>query len=241
MAAVIALVFVLLPSTTPPNPTPKGNEGPAQLAARISLEVSKADRQAIDRTLDAFVPAAVGRQNARLAWSLAGPELRAGSTLVQWEHHVTPVPAYPIGGNANYHDWGVLDATKTEVDFNLLVHHRKGVKIGDWVFQGVMLKVDGRWLVNRLYTTAIMNPVRGSQHEIGPADFAAPAASGPPQAKPKLGRGWLVTILAAFGSVFVVAAALVGVVYLRGRSWRRRARTAGRTSLPPLPHRESSR
>ena len=61
VAVVIALVVSLLPSKKPPNPVAKGNEGPAQLAAAISKKVSKADRQAINATLDAFIPAAVGR------------------------------------------------------------------------------------------------------------------------------------------------------------------------------------
>lgn len=241
VAVVIALVASLLPSKKPPNPVAKGNEGPAQLAAAISKKVSKADRRAIDTTLDAFVPAAVGRQSATLAWSLAGPELRAGSTLAEWKHGDTPVPKYPLGGDPNYHGWGVLDATKTEVDFNLIVHPRKTAHIGSWVFQGVMLKVNGRWLVNRLYTTAIMNPVRGSQHEVGPADFAAAGPSSePPQSKPALGSSWLAGIFAALGLVFVVMATLGVIVFLRGRNARRRAVSSGSSALPPLPSRSAN-
>jgi hypothetical protein len=242
VAVMIALLALLLPSKKPPNPVAKGNEGPAQLAAAISTKVSKADREAINTTLDAFVPAAVGRKNQRLAWSLAGPGLTSGSTLSEWEHNISPVPVYSaIGGDANYDGWRVLDATKTEVDFSLIVHHRKGTNVGDWIFQGTMLKVNGHWLVNGLYTAAINNPVRGSQHEVGPADFAAAGTGGePPQAKPPLGSTWLAVLFVAMGLVFVVMATIGIVVFLRGRRARRRAQSSGLSSLPPLPSRSAN-
>ena len=243
LAVVIALVASLLPSKKPPNPVAKGNEGPAQLAAAISKKVSKADRAAINATLDAFVPAAVGREDQRLAWSLAGPGLKSGSTLSQWEHNNSPVPVYSgIGGDANYDGWRVLDATKTEVDFSLIVHHRKGTNIGDWIFQGTMVKVNGHWLVNGLYTAAINNPVRGSQHEVGPADFGASSAPGatPPSAKPLLGSGVLAAIFVAMGLVFVVMATIGVVLFFRGRKARRRAASSDLSSLPPLPSRTAN-
>ena len=54
----VVLVVVLVPSHRPANPSPVGNEGPAQLAAVTpSLRLSTADRHAIDTTLDRFLPA----------------------------------------------------------------------------------------------------------------------------------------------------------------------------------------
>jgi hypothetical protein len=242
IAAVVAIVAVSLGNKTPPNPVAKGNEGPAQLAARISKKVSKADRAAINRTLDAFVPAAVGRQNGALARSLAGPALTSGSTLKQWERGNLPVVSYPLDGTTDYHGWRVLDATKTEVDFSLILHHPKNANIGDWIFQGAMIKVGGRWLVNGFYTAAINNPVRGSTHEVGPADFAAGSAPTGAGTKSSLGRGWLVSVFASLGGIFVVMALIGVVVYVRGRAARRRARAReeDRASLPPLPGRPQS-
>lgn len=239
IVAVVAIVIALLPNQTPPNPVAKGNEGPAQLAARTTTHVSRADRASISATLDQFIPAAVDHQNGRLAWSLSGPALKGGSTLTQWEHNNTPIPAYPgFGGDSNYDGWRVLDATSSVVDFSVIVHHRKGTNIGDWIYQGTMIKVNGRWLVNGFYTAAINNPVRGSTHEVGPADFAASSSPGatPPTAKPKLGRSWLVAVLSALVGVFIVMALIGVVVYVRGRRARNRVAEID-SSMPPLPGR----
>jgi hypothetical protein len=235
VAAVAGAIVLAVPSSKPGNPAPKGNEGPAQLAARVSKHVSAVDRKAIDATLDQFIPAAVGRRNATLAWSLAGPELRSGSTLADWKRNITPVPSYPVG-DPNYHGWGVLDATKDEVDFNLLVHPRKGSgQSSDWVFQGVLVKRDGHWLVNRIYTTAIMAKPDNGFKEVGPADFAAPGAStDTPQGAAPIGRRWLVVLLAGLVVGILTPTAVGGLLLLRGRR-RARNRAEGDAELPPLP------
>jgi hypothetical protein len=64
--------------------------------AQSNLHLTSTDRQAIETLLEKFVPAAVGRQSATTAWALAGPELKASSTLAQWKKGVSPVPAYPV-------------------------------------------------------------------------------------------------------------------------------------------------
>ena len=146
-----------------------------------------------------------------------------------------------IGGDTNYDGWRVLDATKTEVDFSLIVHHRKGTNVGDWIFQGTMLKVNGRWLMNGLYTAAINNPVRGSQHEVGPADFAAAGTGGePPRPTRRSAAPGFAALFVAMGLVFVVMATIGIVVFLRGRKAHHRAESAGLSSLPPLPSRSAN-
>lgn len=235
-AAVVGGIVSLIPSKGPPNPTPKANEGAAQLAAHVPVQITATDRREIDRTLDRFVPAAVGRKNADLAWSLAGPELKAGSTLVEWRAGTSPVPSYPVKVEP-FHDWSTLDNGKSYVDFTLLVHPRAGANVGAWTFAGQMVKRNGNWLVNRLYTIAIFQPVRGSKHEIGPADFAAPAASaGPPQRKSVLGGVALVPIVAVLGLIILIPLVFGVVALIRARRWRRRIVTVERNrDLPPLP------
>jgi hypothetical protein len=239
VAAAIAAVVALIPSKGPPNPTPKANEGSAQVAAHVAVPITAADRRAIDRTLDRFIPAAVGRKNADLAWSLAGPELKAGSTLAEWRAGTTPVPSYPVKVQP-FHDWSTLDNGKSYVDFTLLVHPRIGVNVGAWTFAGEMVEQNGRWLVNRLYTIAVFQPVRGSKHEIGPADFAAPgtaAASAPPAGKSVLGGIGLLPILLLLGLVPLTGVSL-GVFALARRARRRLHHPAAperSRELPPLP------
>lgn len=236
LAAVVAGIVFLIPSSGPPNPTPKANEGAAQVAVRAHVPITAADRRAIDHALDLFVPAAVGRKNADLAWSLAGPELKAGSTLAQWRAGSTPVPQYPVKIQP-FHDWSTLDNGKSYVDFTLLVHPRAGVKIGAWTFAGQMVKRHGTWLVNRLYTIAVFQPVRGSKHEIGPADFGAPAAStSPPQKKSALGGYGLLAIILGLALIPLTALGFGVAALVRARRWKRRTAAVGeRRELPPLP------
>jgi hypothetical protein len=236
VAAVAAGVVVLIPSSGPPNPEPTVNEGAAQVAAHVPVQISAADRRAIDRTLDLFVPAAVGRKNPSLAWSLAGPELKAGSTLAEWRAGTSPVPSYPVKVQP-FHDWSTLDNGKSYVDFTLLVHPRPGASVGSWTFAGQMVKRHGAWLVNRLYTIAIFQPVRGSKHEVGPADFAAPATgASTPQKKSALGSIGLLPIVILLALVPATGLGLGLLALVRASRFRRRVVTAERSrELPPLP------
>jgi hypothetical protein len=235
-AAIVGGIFLLLPSTHPPNPEPTGNEGAAQLATKTSRHVSAADRRLIDKAFDNFIPNALNRKNPEVSWAWAGPELRAGATFAQWRRGTMPVPQYPARSGA-YHGWGVLDATKSTVDYNLMVHPRPGTEQSSWVFQGELVKSKGRWLVNTIYTTAIMAKPNHGFREVGPADFAAPNAShDTPSDKPALSRTWLTSLIGVLVGVLVLIPLGLGIgVYVRKRRWQRTVRAEGRTDLPALP------
>ena len=238
LAGAIALVFLLLPSRTPPNPTPSGTEGAAQLVVKTTTHVSAADRKLIDDTFDHFVPAGVARKSADVAWAWSGPGLRSGSTLAQWRRGTSPIPQYPAAGTT-FHGWGVLDATPTTVDYNLLVHPRKGSgQASAWVFQGELVKQHGRWLVNTIYTTAILAKPNNGPKEIGPADFAAPAAreDTPTGVHGALGRSWLSTLIGVLVAFLVLVPLGLGAgVYIKRRRWNKRVRAEGHTEMPSLP------
>lgn len=226
--------IALIPNTTPANPAPVANEGPAQVVAQPHVRLTSADRRAINSLFDRFVPAAVERRSPAEAWALAGPELKASSSLGQWRAGNSPVPYFPARGTT-FHGWQTLEISPGEVTFSLLVHPRPGAKLGDYTFAGQVIRQHGRWLVNRLYTIAINNPVRGGQHEIGPADFQAPGPSGPPQGTPKLGHSWLFPIIGVLLLTVLVPLGLGLAVFVRSRRRRRQLVAAGRTELPPLP------
>src|SRR5436309_9494661 len=89
-------LIALIPNTTPSNPGPVGNEGPAQVVRQSNARLTGANRRAIDALLAKFIPAAVDRRSATQAWALAGPELKASAPLAQWKAGNSPVPAYPV-------------------------------------------------------------------------------------------------------------------------------------------------
>jgi hypothetical protein len=230
----IAAVAVLVPNHTAPS-APAGTNSlkipTAHHSTSHPIRLTRADRRGIDATLDKFIPAAVGKSSGATAWSLAGPELKAASTRAQWIHGTTPVPYYPVAGKT-FHGWNTTYVSKNSVEFDLLVEPRIHSHYGSWVFTGEMVRRHSHWLVNRLYPTAMMRPVRGTQHEIGTADFGAPAASGATtNGHGRLSGVWLLAILGAIvlALLFPIGFGVTSLV----RNRHRRARTD--RALPPLP------
>ena len=127
-----------------------------------------------------------------------------------------------------------MDVEKGQVTLSLLVHPKQGQeKLGDYTFAVQAVKSEGRWLVNRLYTIAINHPVRGGQHEIGPADFQAPSGyAQPPKAKPTLGSSWLLPIVGILLIALVTPLVLGGTLFVRSR---RRKRVVAGEEMPSLP------
>jgi hypothetical protein len=248
VVGAIAAAVVLVPDHTaqtapPQNTAPPKHAASAQSARktvsarRTSHHVARhhgitpVDRRAINATLDQFIPDGVGQRSMATAWRLSGPELTAGSTLRQWRHDSSPIQYFPVAGKT-FHSWRTLDSSRNSVDFDILVEPRPHTRYGSWVFSGEMIRRHSHWLVNRFYTTAEMQPVRGSRHEIGPADFAAPAAAGvTTTGKARLSGIWLLAIAGVFGLalLFPLGFGVTSVV----RNRRRRAGTD--RALPPLP------
>jgi hypothetical protein len=226
-------LILAVPSPKHENINPTGNEGPAQTVAQTNVRLTRTDRRAIEALLAKFVPAAVGRQSATTAWTLAGPELKASSTLADWKKGSSPVPAFPVR-EKRFTGWPTLDVEKNQVTLSLLVHPKPGSRdLGDYTFAVQTIRSHGRWLVNRLYTIAINQPVRNGKHEVGPADFQAPSGSaGPSPSKPRLGSSWLLPIVGILAAAFVIPLGIGGTVFVRSR---RRRRRHGPESLPPLP------
>ena len=246
----IGAVVVLVPNHTtqsaapPQKTTPPKHPASSQSAHRTAPAhqtgppaarhhgLTPADRRAINATLDQFIPDGVGQRSMATAWRLAGPGLKSASTLSQWRHHSSPVPYFPVAGKT-FHSWKMVDSSPNSVDFDILVEPRPHTRYGSWVFSGQMIRRHSHWLVNGLYTTAEMQPVRGSKHEIGPADFSAPASAGAPitTGHGRLGGVWLLAIacILGLGLMFPIAFGITTLV-------RSRVRRAGTDrALPPLP------
>lgn len=240
----IAGIAVAVRSPKQPSVSPAKNAPPAQLVKQ-STHVSPADRRAIDRTLDQFIPAALGARSAETAWRLSGPELKGGTTLSEWRHGTSPVPYYPPRGQT-FHSWTTIDAGPNYVDFNLLVHPQAGhgPKGSSEVFSGQMLKRNGRWLVNGLYTIAVFaRPDKSGRHEVGPADFAASGASqSSSQASPptsghsaSLSKKWLLVAAGAVLLALLFPLGFMAVSAVKSRRARQRYTRPEAKALPPLP------
>jgi hypothetical protein len=235
LAAVVAIAL-LVPNHKPANPDARGAEGSAQLAtAGPKKHLSPADRHAVNVLLDRFMPAALTGRDPATAWALAGPELRSGSTLAAWRAGTSPIPRYPVL-EKTFHHWQTIEVGRRYVIFNILLHAVPSAHLGSFVFSGEVVKRNGRWLVNRIYTIAIMNQEPSKTHEIGPADFKAPPpTSQTPSGSPALGNIGIVPVVSIIGLVLLIPLGLGIGAFVRARRWRRMVRASGRTELPPLP------
>jgi hypothetical protein len=244
LAVIGAVTAILVAVRGPkaPSASPGKNAPPAQLVTQ-STHVSPADRRAIDKTLDRFIPAGLSGRSPQTAWRLSGPELKGGSTLREWRHGTSPIPYYPARGKT-FHNWTTVDSGPGYVDFNLLIHPKRGRAGSSEVFAGQMIKRGGRWLVNGMYTIAVFaRPTKSGRHEVGPADFGAgPAAQSSQGGTPppsghsaSLGKGWLFAVGGAIllALLFPVGFGVASVI--RSRLARRRYERPDSRALPPLP------
>jgi hypothetical protein len=237
LVAVGLAVAILVPSRREQDAAPTVDEGPAQVVTVARARLTAADRRQIDRLLDRFIPAGVARKDPAAAWALAGPEMRNGSSLANWRKGTTPIPFYPAK-EPNFHHWKTIEVEERSAILNLLVHPVDPKKLGSWVFSIQVVKQRGTWLVNRIYTIAVMNPATRPAtvtHELGPADYAAPPASNTSKSAGGGSHFGLLPVLAILGLVLLIPLTLGGVALVRARRWRAAVRESGRTELPPLP------
>lgn len=229
---VVVLVFVFLPEPKQPSTAATGKPGSAQVLKPVNRHVPRRDRLAIDETLDRFIPAAIGQRSMTTAWRLAGPELKAASTLGQWRRNVSPIPYYPVAGKT-FDDWQTIDAGRNYVDFSLSVRPRPGSHLGSWTLKGEMVRRGSRWLVNRIYVSGTYSEAGAPT---GPALDVGPGGGGKtaPPGHAALGFGWLVGLIASIGTLLLLAPALLFALFLRNRVRRRRNPPR---PLPPLPAR----
>jgi hypothetical protein len=231
----IVLVFALVPEQKQPGRAATGKPGSAKVARPVNLRVRPGERRAVDNVLDRFIPAGVGRRAMTRAWRLAGPELRAGSTLRQWRNDVSPIPYYPVAGKT-FHDWTTLDAGPNFVEFALQVFPRRGSHLGAWAFSGLVVRRHSRWLVDRLYTAATYNTAGALT---GPPDLIGGLVnSGAPSNRrgPGIGSGaWIVCSVVIL--LLILPAFLFSAFLWDG--WPRRR--GPNRPLPPLPMNVASR
>jgi hypothetical protein len=185
--------------------------GPAN-AARIS----SADRQEINRTVDAFVNSAVKRQHEEASWNVVTPSFRYGVSRSAWAKGNLPVYPYPARGTT-FHSWTVDSASPTVVDFELMVPSRLS-KTDSIQFQGEVKKIHGRWLINSFNPAATF---AGGGTVVGPHDFTASSGGGG-KGVARLGSTWIALPAALIGAGLVLVLCWFGLVWVRSRRAYRR-------------------
>ena len=237
VAGTIAGIALSVHSPKQPNSAPPKNAPPAQHVARKTRVTSK-ERREINATLDTFLGASLDRSSPATAWRLAGPELKSGSTLREWKAGTSPVPYFPTR-EKTFGSWETVDAGPNYVVFDhLLVHPRRGTQTSSWIFSGEVVKSGSHWLVNRLYTIAVMQkPTKTGTHQVGPQDYAAPG-SGQGSAQTSggtLGKQWLLIVAGLVGLALLFPLGFGVASTVRSRRRRRQYTEHRNRDLPPLP------
>ena len=152
----------------------------------------------------------------------------------------SPVPYFPTR-EKTFGGWETVDARPNYVVFDhLLVHPKQGSQTSASIFAGEVVKSGSHWLVNRLYTIAVMKrPTKTGTHQVGPQDYAAPGASsgqGSSQTSGgTLGKQWLLVVVGLIGLALLFPLGFGIASALRSRRSRMQYTAAPSPRLPPLP------
>jgi hypothetical protein len=190
--------------------------------ADAKATLSPSDRAAINRTLDVFVPAAIGRRHSERAWPLATAAMRLGSDRASWAQGILPVPPFPVIGKT-FHGWTVDRVTKNRADIVLLVHLRKGAPLGAVSVNFTMRRIGGRWLVDSAVPAATFAPAGSDSKVLAQPDFAPQGG----QAFSKTGRisaKWVLIIPGILLGLIVLTPIAVLSAHRIGDRRRRRER-----------------
>jgi len=182
-----------------------------------AARISSADRQEINRTVDAFVNSAVKRQDEEASWNVVTASFRYGVSRAAWAKGNLPVYPYPARGTT-FHSWTIDSASPTVVDFELMVPSRLS-KTDSIQFQGEVKKIHGRWLINSFNPAATF---AGGGTVVGPHDFTASAGGGGGKGVARLGSTWIALPAALIGAGLLLVLGWFFLVWMRSRRAYRR-------------------
>jgi len=192
------------------NLEPTGTEA-AQTVANVVKQVrlTRADKQAVNRTLVPFVRSGVTRKDPSAAWDLVTPAMRSGVKRKAWNAGVLPVQPYPAAIPDNP-TWNVLTSYPGDVTIDLFLQPRSGAKRGPIAFAVELKKAKQRWLVDSM--------IPEQSFEAAPS--GGKSANGGGQEEPVSARAsgnqWLFIVPGAVLALIVI----VPVVFLLN-NWRK--------------------
>jgi hypothetical protein len=176
--------------------------------------LAQADRAAINRVFDVFVPAAVERKNVAAAYDVVTAQFRGGVTRAEWAKG--DIAVYPFQARGTrFHDWTVDYVQGNEVAFELMLQPSNPRK-DSISYEGTVKKIGGRWLIDSLYPAATFAGSGGAK-VVGPNDFVAQRYTGD-AGESRLGSIWFVLPGAILALIVLVPIAFAIVHWRRGRS-----------------------
>lgn len=220
---LVVVISVIVGNTGRSNATPINRNQPATVYHYPAhLHLSKRDRQDLFAASMAFVKTAVARKHLDRAWSMLGPEMKAGQTRKSWDTGFNNVIPFKADG---IQAWSVLYSYDNDVAIDLsLVSRSKS----DWAGKTFTLELkkypgQNRWLVASWVPKGI-----GGGGSLSPTRRSGPP---PPEFKPAISAKWLIApaVFLVLLLASLAAWAIRGAVRNR-RAARRYAKALGYTS-----------
>lgn len=241
----IAVVLAIFPlaylgihfSTGGSRPTANGPEVPNYVQPKRS-PFTKAEQRAVRPVLAQFIRHAVARQDPEKAWSVAGPDLKQGTSQEQWGKGNLPVVPYPAA-DKGLGEWSYVKYSYTNtVGLEVFVFPKPGSGYSAMTADAEVVKDhDGRWQVNYWMPERFHGPAAVSaKHVKAPKKTARASAkkstqktasAAPPQAvQPiRIGGIWLALPIGILSLIILAPLALLLV------GWFRNRRAAARDAL----------
>jgi hypothetical protein len=207
----LAFAFKALPSSPERAPEHFSNQ-PAQLLEKTKpVHLTRADRHAIDATLERFVQEAMGRTNLAASYALATPTLRGGLTLAQWKRGNIPVYPYTARPGST-EGWNLQFVEENHAALEVFLQPGKGEQLGPVTVAVDLRKQAGRWRVDGLAPTAIFSKAGEKPRVFANTDLQrGNTAIAPPQ---RLDAKWLFAPVAA---IVLMLLAIPAVLFARRR------------------------
>jgi hypothetical protein len=194
--------------------------GPVVPATPIAADVplTAAARRGINRTLDAFIPAALRRDDPAGAFRLTTASFHGDTTRAGWASGNLPVVPYPAAGH-HWHGWRPTFSNPGLVGLDLELQPTDPSKVGLVAFSVVMKRVHGRWLIDAFAPVAAFQPTQSQANIQAEPDFS-PAAKGSGITDRHLGRYWILLPLGVIGAPLLGLLVLAPVAIVRSRRRR---------------------
>jgi hypothetical protein len=175
----------------------------------------KPDRAAIDKLLDAFIPAVVEQKDLRRGWNMVAGVERTTSYR-DWLKGNTSVQTYPARGK-QFHGFVVNYSYPGDIGFDILLQPTKE-SIGAWSFRAEAQKIEGRWRITTWYPVATFAPPNRVQTVLGPNDLGASNSSSTAAGSSRLGSWVLLLPVLFVGGVAVGGLAIALTRWTRSRA-----------------------
>lgn len=220
-AGAVIVAVIVLASNASNNGTgrhqPHGPVIPASTGVR-DAPLTAAARRGIDRTLDAFIPAAVRRDDPARGYALTTASFHGDGTRSGWASGAIPVMPYPAAGH-RWHGWRLTFSNPGLVGLDLELQPTDRSTVGLVAFSVVMKRVRGRWLIDAFAPVAGFQPTGGKANIQAEPDFS-PAAKGSGITDRHLANLWILLPLGVIAAPLLALLVLAPVALVRSRRRR---------------------